>query len=65
MNAINIYPLLYIIKTNYMLPKTMKAAVVHAFGEPLQIEELTVPEPRTHQILVKVIASVISRAVSS
>ncbi|HVV03720.1 MAG TPA: alcohol dehydrogenase AdhP [Puia sp.] len=40
-----------------MLPKTMKAAVVHAFGQPLQIEELPVREPRTHQILVKVIAS--------
>lgn len=35
----------------------MKAAVVHAFGQPLQIEELPVREPRTHQILVKVIAS--------
>jgi propanol-preferring alcohol dehydrogenase len=35
----------------------MRAAVVHAFGQPLQIEELPVREPRTHQILVKVIAS--------
>jgi propanol-preferring alcohol dehydrogenase len=40
-----------------MLPKTMKAAVVHAFGEPLRIEEMPVREPRAHQILVKVIAS--------
>lgn len=40
-----------------MLPKTMKAAVVHAFGQPLQIEELPVREPKTHEILVKVIAS--------
>jgi len=40
-----------------MLPKTMKAAVIHAFGQPLQIEELPVREPQTHQILVKVIAS--------
>src|SRR6187402_1143447 len=40
-----------------MLPKTMKAAVVHAFGQPLQIEQLPVPEPGIHQILVKVIAS--------
>jgi len=35
----------------------MKAAVVHAFGQPLQIEQLPVPEPGIHQILVKVIAS--------
>jgi len=35
----------------------MKAAVVHAFGQPLQIEEMTVKEPGLHQILVKVIAS--------
>jgi len=35
----------------------MKAAVVHAFGQPLQIEELPVPEPGIHQVLVKVIAS--------
>ena len=35
----------------------MKAAVVHAFGQPLQIEEIPVPEPGIHQVLVKVIAS--------
>jgi propanol-preferring alcohol dehydrogenase len=40
-----------------MLPKKMKAAVVHAFGQPLQIEELPVPTPGLHQIVVKVIAS--------
>jgi propanol-preferring alcohol dehydrogenase len=40
-----------------MLPKKMKAAVVHAFGQPLQIEEMPVKEPGLHQILVKVIAS--------
>jgi alcohol dehydrogenase, propanol-preferring len=33
--------------------KTMKAAVVHAFGKPLAIEELPVPEPKAHEILVK------------
>jgi len=33
----------------------MKAAVLHAFGEPLRIEEVTVKEPRENQILVKVI----------
>jgi|GEM_PF-3786906 len=35
----------------------MRAAVVHAFGQPLQIEELPVRELQTHQILVKVVAS--------
>ncbi len=33
--------------------KTMKAAVVRAFGKPLSIEELPVPEPKAHEILVK------------
>lgn len=35
----------------------MKAAVVHEFGKPLQIEEMPVKEPGRNQILVKVIAS--------
>lgn len=35
----------------------MKAAVVHAFGQPLQIEEVPVPEVHPGQILVKVMAS--------
>lgn len=39
-----------------MLPKTMKAAVIHQFGEPLQIEEMPVKEPGENQILVKVMA---------
>ncbi|WP_228376363.1 alcohol dehydrogenase AdhP [Chryseobacterium sp. JAH] len=34
----------------------MKAAVIHAFGEPLQIEELPVREPGENEVLVKVIA---------
>ncbi|MCE9656993.1 MAG: alcohol dehydrogenase AdhP [Burkholderiales bacterium] len=37
--------------------KTMKAAVVHRFGEPLQIEEVAVPEVPAGQVLVKVVAS--------
>lgn len=37
--------------------KTMKAAVVHAFGQPLQIEEVAVPDVPSGQVLVKVIAS--------
>lgn len=40
-----------------MIPKKMKAAVVHKFGRPLQIEEMPVREPGQHEILVKVIAS--------
>jgi propanol-preferring alcohol dehydrogenase len=39
-----------------MLPKTMKAAVIHQFGQPLQIEEMPVKEPGENQILVKVMA---------
>lgn len=40
-----------------MLPQTMKAAVVHAFGTPLRIEDVPVPRPKPHQILVRVVAS--------
>jgi len=36
-----------------MVKKTMKAAVVRAFGKPLSIEELPIPEPKAHEILVK------------
>lgn len=35
----------------------MKAAVVHAFGQPLRIEEVRVPTPEPDQILVKIEAS--------
>ncbi len=35
----------------------MKAAVVHAFGKPLRIEEVPVPEVTPGQVLVKVVAS--------
>lgn len=34
----------------------MKAAVIHDFGQPLQIEEMPVREPGQNEILVKVIA---------
>jgi len=34
--------------------KTMKAAVVHAFGQPLTIEEVEIPEVGPDQILMKV-----------
>lgn len=40
-----------------MLPEKMKAAVVHAFGEPLQIEDKEVERPGPDEILVQVVAS--------
>jgi propanol-preferring alcohol dehydrogenase len=39
------------------MSKTMKAAVVRKFKEPLVIEEVAVPEPQAGQILVKIAAS--------
>src|SRR6187551_2188409 len=39
------------------MEKTMKAAVVRAFGQPLVIEEVAVPMPGPGQILVKIEAS--------
>ena len=39
------------------MSQTMKAAVVHAFGEPLRIEEVPVPTPGPGQILVNIKAS--------
>ncbi|HEY8896510.1 MAG TPA: alcohol dehydrogenase AdhP [Niastella sp.] len=38
-----------------MIPKKMKAAVLHEFGKPLQIEDVPVKEPGPNQVLVKVI----------
>ena len=35
----------------------MKAAVVHAFGQPLAIEEVAIPEVPAGQVLVKIVAS--------
>ena len=40
-----------------MLPKKMKAAVVHSFGEPLEIEDRDVKRPGPDEILVNVVAS--------
>jgi propanol-preferring alcohol dehydrogenase len=39
-----------------MLPKTMKAAVLHQFGGKLTIEEMPVKQPGENQILVKVVS---------
>lgn len=38
------------------MKSTMKSAVVHAFGEPLSIEELPIPIPGPGQALVKIAA---------
>lgn len=38
-----------------MIPKKMKAAVLHEFGKPLQIEDVPVKEPGPNEVLVKVI----------
>ena len=39
------------------MPKTMKAAVVTAFGQPLEFREVAVPTPGAGQVLVKIAAS--------
>ena len=39
------------------MPKMMKAAVVHGFRKPLEIEEVLVPAPGPGEVLVKVIAT--------
>lgn len=39
------------------LERTMKAAVVRAFGQPLVIEERPIPSPGPGQVLIKVMAS--------
>lgn len=39
------------------MAKSMKAAVVHAFGEPLTIDEVPIPTPGYGEVLVKIVAS--------
>ena len=39
------------------IPKTMKAAFVESFGQPLVIREVPVPQPGPGQALVEIIAS--------
>lgn len=39
------------------MAKTMKAAVVRAFGKPLTIEEVPVPTPAAGEVLVKIMAT--------
>ncbi len=38
------------------IPKTMRAAVLVAAGEPLEVREIRTPRPRAGEVLVKVIA---------
>src|SRR5438270_9946441 len=46
------------------VPKTMKAVVAHKYGGPevLKLEEISVPEPKENEILVRVIASGVNPA---
>lgn len=39
------------------MARTMKAAVVKAFGQPLSLEEVPVPTPGAGEVLVKIVAS--------
>jgi len=39
------------------MAQTMKAAVVHAFGKPLTIEEVPIPTPGAGEVLIKVVAN--------
>jgi propanol-preferring alcohol dehydrogenase len=39
------------------MAKTMKAAFVDKFGEPLQIREVPIPDPGRGQALVEIVAS--------
>src|SRR5678815_3667994 len=39
------------------MPHMMKAAVVRAFGAPLEIEEVPVPTPQAGEVLVQIKAS--------
>ncbi len=39
------------------LPKTMRAARLHAYREPLQIEEIPVPRPTEGQVVVRVLGA--------
>lgn len=37
-----------------MLPQTMRAARLHAYGEPLRLDEVPLPRPEAGQVLVRV-----------
>jgi propanol-preferring alcohol dehydrogenase len=42
------------IRTAHAIPKTMKAAFVTAFGQPLTIGELPVPQPADGEVLIRI-----------
>lgn len=48
--------------TNHSLPKTMKAAVLHAYegASALKVEERPLPTPRAGEVLVKIVAAPIN-----
>ena len=39
------------------MAKTMRAAVVRAFGGPLRIEEVPIPAPGPGEVLIEVVAT--------
>lgn len=39
------------------MSKTMKAAVVEKFGDPLQVREVPVPDPKSGEVLVEIVAT--------
>ena len=39
------------------MAKSMRAAVVRAFGKPLRIEDIPIPTPGPGEVLIKVVAS--------
>lgn len=62
LNAISIQ--VYGAASALMVPETMKAIVAHEYGGPevLKLEEVTVPEPKENEVLVRVIASGVNPA---
>ena len=39
------------------MARTMKAAVVHEFGQPLAIQEVPIPAPGPGEVLIKLVAN--------
>jgi propanol-preferring alcohol dehydrogenase len=42
---------------SFFMAKNMKAAVVHEFGKPLEIEEVPIPTPGSGEVLIKMMAN--------
>ena len=45
------------LREHTIMSNTMKAAVVHAFGHPLTIEDVPIPAPGPGEVLLRVVAS--------